>query len=145
MIVWIVFACLAGVLVGVSRQINGRLAVSTTPLVASFWNHIVGFVLLSAIGLVAGPALMGGLVPPGAANAPWQAYIGGPLGVIFVAAGSWLIARIGAINTALLVIGGQMVSGVGLDLIRSAPPALWASALGVALILGGMALTQRRK
>jgi len=27
----------------------------------------------------------------------------------FVAAGSWAIARIGAVNSALLIIGGQMV------------------------------------
>ena len=140
MITWITLACLAGILVGVSRQVNGRLSLSTSPLVSSFWNHIVGFVLLTAIGLVAG-----GLIPAGAADAPWHAYVGGPLGVIFVASGSWLIARIGATNTALLVIGGQMVSGVVLDLFRSAPPALWASALGVGLILAGMALTQRRK
>lgn len=140
MTLWIALACLAGILVGVSRQVNGRLSLSTSPLVASFWNHVVGLVLLTAVGLV-----VGGLIPPGAAAAPWHAYIGGPLGVVFVAAGSWLIARIGAVNTALLVIGGQMVSGVVLDLFRAAPPALWASALGVALILGGMALTQRRK
>ena len=145
MITWIVFAALAGVLVGVSRQVNGRLSVSTTPLVASFWNHLVGFVLLTAVGFVLGNLFVGGLLPPGAADAPLLAYIGGPIGVVFVAAGSWLIARIGAINTALLVIGGQMVSGVVLDLFRDSPPALWASALGVALILGGMALTQRRK
>lgn len=140
MITWITLACLAGVLVGVSRQVNGRLSLSTSPLVSSFWNHVVGVVLLSAVGLA-----VGGLIPPGAATAPWHAYIGGPIGVIFVASGSWLIARIGAVNTALLVIGGQMVSGVVLDLFRTAPPALWASALGVVLILAGMALTQRRK
>jgi transporter family-2 protein len=135
----ILFACLAGVLVGVSRQVNGRLSLSTSPLVASFWNHIVGFGALAAVGLA-----VGGLIPAGAADAPWHAYLGGPIGVIFVAAGSWLIPRIGAVNTALLVIGGQMVSGVVFDLFRVAPPALWASALGVALILAGMALTQRR-
>jgi transporter family-2 protein len=145
MITWITFAALAGVLVGVSRQVNGRLSLSTSPLVSSFWNHIVGFVLLTAIGLVAGGIFAGGLIPPGAAAAPWHAYVGGPIGVVFVAAGSWLVARIGAINTALLVIGGQMVSGVVLDLFRDSPPALWASALGVILILAGMALTQRRK
>jgi transporter family-2 protein len=136
----IVLACLAGVLVGLSRQINGRLSLSTSPLIASFWNHLVGFAALTALGLV-----IGGLIPPGAFTAPWHAYVGGPIGVVFVAAGSWLVARIGAVNTALLVIGGQMVSGVALDLFSAAPPALWASALGVALILAGMALTQRRK
>jgi transporter family-2 protein len=145
MVTWIVLAALAGLLVGVSRQVNGRLSFSTSPLVASFWNHIVGFVLLTIVGLVAGSIFVGGLIPPGAADAPLLAYIGGPIGVVFVAAGSWLIARIGATNTALLVIGGQMVSGVVLDLFRDSPPALWASALGVILILAGMMLTQRRK
>ena len=139
MTLWIAIASLAGVLVGVSRQINGRLSLSTSPLIASFWNHAVGFAALTALGL-----FVGGLIPPGAADAPWYDFIGGPIGVVFVAAGSWLIARIGAVNTALLVIGGQMVSGVALDLLRTVSPNLWASALGVILILGGVALTQRR-
>ena len=140
MIVPILYAVLAGLLVGLSRQLNGRLALSSSPLIASFWNHLVGFVALTVLGLA-----IGGLIPAGAAEAPWHAYIGGPIGVIFVASGSWLIPRIGAVNTALLVIGGQMVSGVLLDLARGAPSTLWASALGVVLILGGMALTQRRR
>ncbi|CAN7569139.1 MULTISPECIES: DMT family transporter [Ensifer] len=136
----ILLACLAGVLVGVSRQVNGRLSLSTSPLIASFWNHVVGFVALSILGLS-----VGGLIPAGAADAPWHAYLGGSIGVVFVAAGSWLIARIGAVNTALLVIGGQMVSGVALDLLRGTSATFLASALGVVLILAGMALTQRRR
>jgi transporter family-2 protein len=72
------------------------------------------------------------------------AYLGGTIGVIFVASGSWLIARIGAINTAMLVIGGQMISGVLLDLARGNTENLAASAIGVAMIIAGMALTQKR-
>ena len=139
MINLIAFAALAGVLVGVSRQVNGRLSLSTSPLVSSFWNHLVGFALLTVIGLG-----LGGLIPPTAAAAPWFVYIGGPLGVVFVAAGSWLIPRIGATNTALLIIGGQMISGVVLDLMSAAPRSILASLVGVAMILAGMALTQRR-
>lgn len=135
----VLFAFVAGVLVGLSRQLNGRLSLSTTPLISSFWNHLVGFGLLCGVAL-----LLGGLFLPGWENTPWYAYLGGPAGVIFVASGSWLIARIGATNTALLVIGGQMVSGVALDALRGAPMTLWASAAGVALIIGGVALTQKR-
>lgn len=135
----ILFALLAGILVSLSRQINGRLALSTTALTASFWNHAVGFAVLCVIGLV-----IGGLWPQGALDAPWYAYLGGIIGVVFVASGSWLIARIGAINTAMLVIGGQMVSGVLLDLARGATGSLFANVLGVALILAGMALTQKQ-
>ncbi len=140
MTLFIAYAIAAGLLVGLSRQLNGRLAMSTTPLIASFFNHIVGFVFLTVLGLI-----LGNLILPGAAEAPWWVYLGGPLGVIFVTAGSWLIPRIGAVNSALLVIGGQMVSGVIFDFVRGAPMTFWASALGVSLILAGVALTQRSK
>ena len=139
MTIFIAYAIAAGLLVGLSRQLNGRLSLSTSPLIASFFNHLIGFVFLTALGLA-----LGNLLVPGAASTPWWAFFGGPIGVIFVASGSWLIARIGAVNTALLVIGGQMVSGVALDLARGIPMTLWASMLGVALILAGAALTQRR-
>jgi bacterial/archaeal transporter family-2 protein len=143
-------AVLAGILVGVSRQVNGRLSLSTSPLVASFWNHAVGFALLSVVGLAAqflfGPASGGWrLVPPGAHAAPWHAFAGGPIGVVFVALGSWLLEKIGSLNSALLVIGGQMVSGVALDVALGNPSPFAATALGVLLILCGVALTQRRR
>lgn len=136
----LMLACSAGVLVGLSRQLNGRLSLSTSPLIASFWNHIVGFAALTGCGLV-----IGGLLPAAAADAPWHAYVGGPIGVVFVTAGSWVVARIGAVNSALLIIGGQMVFGVLLDSFQSAGAALWASALGVVLIMAGMVIAQGRR
>ncbi|MGB7269351.1 MAG: DMT family transporter [Albidovulum sp.] len=132
------FALSAGVLIGVSRAINGRLAMSTSPLIASFWNHVVGFGLLSAVALV-----FGGLMPDGFPKAPWTAWLGGTLGVIFVASGSWLVARIGATMTAMLVIAGQMISGVALDLATGRAEGLAMKAAGVALILAGIWLAQR--
>lgn len=139
MTVAVIFALLAGTLVSVSRQINGRLALSTSALAASFWNHVVGFVFLVAAGLA-----FGGLWPAGTAEAPWFAWIGGPVGVVFVAAGSVLVARIGAVNTALLIIGGQMVTGVLIDLWRDTPGDPWLRGAGVVLILAGMAILPRR-
>lgn len=135
----ILYALLAGILVSLSRQLNGRLALSGTALIASFWNHIVGFALLTGIGLA-----LGNLWPQGALDAPWYAYLGGTIGVVFVASGSWLIARIGAINTAMLVIGGQMIFGVLFDAVRGNIENLWLNLLGVAMIVSGMALTQKR-
>ncbi|KPH06363.1 EamA-like transporter family protein (plasmid) [Rhizobium acidisoli] len=140
MTVFILIACLGGVLVGLSRQLNGRLSISTTPLIASFWNHAVGFIVLTCLGLA-----VGGLLPAGAAEAPWYIYLGGPIGVVFVAAGSWAIARIGAVNTALLIIGGQMVTSVALEYARAAPTSFWATATGIVLIVGGMMVSRRRR
>ncbi|MDP5084086.1 MAG: DMT family transporter [Yoonia sp.] len=133
MIWFAALAILAGVLVSLSRQINGRLALSTSALESSFWNHLVGLVFITIVAL-----LIGGLFAGAPAASPWWAYLGGPVGVIFIAAGSWLIARIGAAQTALLIIAGQMVSGVVLDIAMGAPGNPWARIIGVALILAGM-------
>ncbi len=140
MILPIVFAFSAGLLIILSRQVNGRLSLSSTPMISSFWNHIVGFVVLTVLGLV-----IGGLIPANIAEIPWWVFSGGAIGVVFVASGSWLITRIGAVNSTMLVISGQMVSGVVFDFLRGEPITLWACALGVTLIIAGMALTQRKR
>jgi bacterial/archaeal transporter family-2 protein len=133
----VALALVAGSLVSLSRQLNGRLALATSPLVSSFWNHVVGLAVLVLSGLV-----FGGLWPDGLASAPWTAWIGGPIGVVFIAASSWAVARVGASNTALLVIAGQMVSGVLLDLAQGASGSALARATGVALIIAGVLVTR---
>ena len=140
MILPIVFAFSAGLLISLSRQINGRMSLSSTPMISSFWNHIVGFVVLTVLGLI-----IGGLIPANIAEIPWWVFSGGAIGVVFVASSSWLITRIGAVNSTMLVISGQMVSGVVFDFLRGEPITLWACALGVTLIIAGMALTQRKR
>jgi transporter family-2 protein len=127
-----------GALVVLSRQVNGRLALSTSALESSFWNHVIGLLAVSLAALA-----VGSLFGPQTGQAPWWAYLGGPIGVVFIAAGSWLIARIGAAQTAMLIIAGQMVSGVILDLIRGAPGNLTARIVGVGLIFAGMWLTRK--
>lgn len=133
MMFFAILALLAGVLVSLSRQINGRLALSTSAMESSFWNHAVGLVFITAAAL-----LLGGLFAGAPQASPWWAYLGGPVGVIFIAAGSWLVSRIGAAQTALLIIAGQMVSGVVLDVLMGAPGNIWARIIGVGLILAGM-------
>lgn len=133
MIAFAVLAVLAGALVSLSRQINGRLALSSSAMESSFWNHFVGFVFITLIALV-----FGGLFAGSPGESPWWAYLGGPIGVVFIAAGSWLIPRIGATQTGMLIISGQMISGVALDIVRDAPGSAGARAAGVALILAGM-------
>lgn len=140
MIWFATLAILAGVLVSLSRQINGRLALSTSAMESSFWNHLVGLVFITVIAL-----LIGGLFAGTPEASPWWAYLGGPVGVIFIAAGSWLIARIGAAQTAILIIAGQMISGVVLDILMGAPGNIWARSLGVALILAGMWVARSAK
>ncbi|WP_439155005.1 DMT family transporter [Yoonia sp.] len=140
MMLFAALAVLAGVLVSLSRQINGRLALSTSALESSFWNHIVGFVFITLVALA-----IGGLFAGEPQAAPWFAWLGGPIGVVFIAAGSWLIPRIGAAQTAMLIIAGQMISGVVLDVAMGAPGSPLARIIGVALILAGMWIARSRK
>ena len=130
----------AGVLVGLSRQLNGRLALSTSAMESSFWNHIVGLAFVSVLALAIGGLFEGALM-----EAPWWAFLGGPIGFMFIAAGSWAINRIGAAQTAMLIIAGQMISSVLLDASMGVSGNIWARALGVALILGGMWVTRAAK
>ncbi len=126
-------AFLAGVLVILSRQVNGRLSLSTSAMHSSLWNHLVGMIALSVVAL-----FLGGLFPQDPAAIPYWAWAGGTVGVIFIAASSWLVVQIGAAQTALLIIAGQMVFGVALDLWLGAPGNPLARIAGVALILAGM-------
>ena len=130
----------AGVLIGLSRQLNGRLALSTSAMESSFWNHIVGLAFVSVLALA-----IGGLFEGAPMEAPWWAFLGGPIGFMFIAAGSWAINRIGAAQTAMLIIAGQMISSVLLDASMGVSGNIWARALGVALILGGMWVTRAAK
>ena len=140
MILSVTIAFIAGALIILSRQINGRLALSTSAMESSFWNHIVGLAALTLFALI-----FGGLFTDGTTDAPWWAYLGGIAGVIFIAAGSWLIARIGAANTAMMIIAGQMISGVAFDVVMGAPGNLWARIVGTGLIFAGMWFTLPRE
>nr|WP_272213412.1 DMT family transporter [Marinicella sp. W31]MDC2879366.1 DMT family transporter [Marinicella sp. W31] len=140
MIFSIIFAVTAGVLVGISRQVNGRLSVSTSPMMSSFYNHIVGFITVSVVAV-----FIGGLIPPTVSEVPLYGYLAGPVGVIFVAAGSWVIPKIGAVNTAVLIIGGQMFMSAVMDVVEGVEGQPLLRLAGLALILVGMIIAQSRK
>lgn len=133
MIGFAALAVLGGVLVSLSRQINGSLSMYTSALHSSYWNHIVGFAFITAIGII-----FGGLFTGDPWGAPWWAYLGGPIGFVFIAASSWAVLKIGAAQTAMLIIAGQMISGVIVDVALGTAGNTAARIIGVALILAGM-------
>lgn len=142
MITAIICAFAAGGLIALSRQMNGNLSVSTTALVASFWNHLVGFLALTILVFIGGSNFGWGQ-SSGLADVPPHVYIGGALGVIFVASGSWLLRKIGAAKTALFVIGGQMIVGIVIQVFQGLDISYLASAIGIGAILCGTALAQQ--
>lgn len=126
-------AVLGGALVSLSRQINGSLSMYTSALHSSYWNHVVGFAFITAVGIA-----FGGLFTGDPWGAPWWAYLGGPIGFVFIAASSWAVLKIGAAQTAMLIIAGQMISGVAVDIALGTAGNTTTRIIGVALILAGM-------
>jgi transporter family-2 protein len=135
----ILVALTNGLLVGLSRALNGALGRRVGVIGASLWNHAVGFCFLS-IAAIAAPGAR--FLPLGAAPA-WT-WLGGVVGVAFVATNSYVIVRAGAARTAGLVVSGQMLASVviaslGAPIDRS----ILVRLLGAALVIAGAVLARR--
>lgn len=136
----IFLALLNGVCIGLSRAINGRLALDRGAFHASLCNHLVGFLFLSLL-LVATDSVTGATF----GQAPWGAYVGGIIGALFVALNSYILPRLGTLRAALLIISGQMLAGVVIDRLRDSGDPISAQILGVGLILLGVYVARMEK
>ena len=137
MLTSILIALAGGAAVGMSRSINGRLTMDRGAFRASFWNHFIGFALLSVFVILferQGMALL--------AEVPAWAFTGGVIGAVFVAISSYVFPRIGAARSALLIISGQMIVGLLIDYLRGTAQFSIGQPAGVALILFGIYLTR---
>ncbi|MGH6861666.1 MAG: DMT family transporter [Phyllobacterium sp.] len=137
MFLLVCLALLNGVLIGASRAVNGHLGKKVGAARTSLWNHAVGFAFLSVlIGTIYRDEIA---VGPGA---PVSAWLGGVLGVIFVALNSHVIPRLGAGRTVSLVVAAQMLAGVALDSFSKPISSATGVALGGAvLIISGVWLS----
>jgi transporter family-2 protein len=73
---------------------------------------------------------------------PLFAYMGGLFGAVYVVINSYAFTKIGAIKTVLLVISGQMISGIFIDYKSRTIDSAWMQCIGVVLILAGVYLTK---
>lgn len=137
MIFYMFLALFNGAIIGTSRTINGQLSTRIGPFKASLWNHVIGFLFLTAVLLAMEEWQFGSN-----ATAPFSAYLGGFFGALFVAVNSYVFPRLGAMSATILVIGGQMISAVVMDWHNhhAAPGPL--RCLGVAILLLGIYLSK---
>ncbi|MEZ2218662.1 DMT family transporter [Rhizobium sp. RCC_161_2] len=137
MLLFVSLALLNGVLIGTSRAINGHLGKKVGPVRTSLWNHAVGFIFLSLlIGLFYRSDLAVGT------GVPVNAWLGGVLGVVFVALNSYVIPRLGASKTSSLVVAAQMLTSVAIDSFgKPVSSATVVTLIGAALIIIGVWLS----
>jgi transporter family-2 protein len=108
--IYVLIALLNGVLIAVTRSLNGRLATTHGAFYSSWINHLVGFTVLTLLLL----ASQGLASPLGAV--PWYAFLGGTIGALYVGLNSFVLVRLGTTQTTLLVIVGQLTISLLLDL-----------------------------
>ena len=125
----------AGTAIAVQGAINSRVAVAArSPLSASFVSFAVGTAFLLLL-----LALHTGTGGSAVSTAPqeWWLYTGGAIGVVFIAAGAFLIAHLGVLLFGLCQIAGQVLGAIALDLLAPVPTETITAAtvVGAALTL----------
>lgn len=131
----------AGVAVAVQQAINGRVGVAAhDPMTATLVNFAVGTTALLVCWAVS--LLVRG---PGAGALPDNPllYVGGLIGIGFIALAALVVRWIGVLVLGLATIAGQLVGSLLLDLLLPARPGMvgTATVLGVAVALLAIGVT----
>lgn len=112
MLLSITLAFVNGILITANRVINSKLGSYIGPLSSSFWNHLVGAIFLAIIlPFWDSSSYLGKTF-----DLPLYLLIGGLIGVFFVAINNYVLPKIGVLKTVVLVVGGQMVFSVMIDI-----------------------------
>lgn len=137
---WVaVIPVLAGVTVAWQQAVNGRVnAVAGNPLAATLVNFTVGTVLLLVVTAVV--VAVRGLPAPLPGNP--VLYLGGPLGIVFIATAVAVVRLTGVLLLGLGTIAGQLVGALLLDVfVPATGEQLSATAVaGTALTLVAVAV-----
>ncbi|WP_028463854.1 DMT family transporter [Nesterenkonia alba] len=117
----VVLPLTAGFVQAAQQALNGRQSAAYgTPIPGTVINFIAGSVMLFLVWLATGvvTGLDAGLSPV------WWHYLGGPMGIMFIALGAFLVTRVGVLLAAMGMIAGQLVGSLLLDIIVPAPGAV---------------------
>lgn len=112
----VLFAGVAGAIVGVQRALNGQInEYSQQSFTTSLLNFITGtafLMLLLVIGLLTNRAHLTAM-PSG----PWWMYTGGIIGVLYIALSSTIVQHLGVLTFTLFTVGGQLVGSLIIDIV----------------------------
>lgn len=143
MISMIFFALLNGFCIGLSRSLNGQLSQFKGPFKASYYNHLIGFLLLSLILIGLGFEVKN-LIKIGHLD-NWHLFLGGLIGALYVALNSYVLSLMDTTRAALFVISGQMLAGILLDILLQTEADKLLNyglqALGIILIIWGIRIS----
>ncbi|WBL20320.1 DMT family transporter [Citricoccus sp. NR2] len=103
-----------GFLLPIQGGINARLrAAVVSPWVMSLVSFTVGLSFLTVLTLSVERSLF--FDPAEAAGFDWWSWLGGPLGVVAMTTSVLLVPKIGAVQTAIIPLAGQILMGLLVD------------------------------
>lgn len=134
----IVLPAVAGIGLAWQQAVNGQIGAAGGPVAATLINFTVGLGALLATEIVV-LAYVGR--PARLPTEPWL-YLGGPIGVVFIAAGVLVVRWIGVLLLGLTSVAGQLLASVLLDWALPtgaglSPTALLGCALALAAVTVG--------
>ena len=138
----VLMALIAGVIIAIQQAINGRVGVATRNAFSAAWfNFIFGTTALVVASTINIASSNMALKSP--AGAPWWAFTGGLLGVIFIATSVWVVPRIGVLLFALISISGQLTGALVLDVFAPTDGTElgWQLFIGIGLTFLAIALS----
>jgi len=112
----VLYGFAAGVATAVQYALNGKLALEfQSTLITSSLNFLMGFSLLSVVLLIAlGTGVWKLDSPPSLIEQPWL-WLGGVLGLIFIASAAFFVKRLGILLFAVVSVLGQLFGALLLD------------------------------
>ncbi len=139
--VWmVVLPFLAGLGIGWQQAVNGQVRIITeSVLTATFSNFVVGTAVLVIAMLV--HSLFAGW-PSTLPTDPWL-YIGGPMGIVFIAGAAVIVRITGVLLLGLATTAGQLLASLALDLVAPVPghELVATTVIGTALTLVAVVVT----
>jgi bacterial/archaeal transporter family-2 protein len=129
----ILYGLAAGAATAAQYGLNGTIAkVTESAMVTSALNFGMGFTLLSAL-LVINTVILGNplSVPPSMVETPWL-WLGGPLGMLFIASAALFVRYLGVLVFTLASVAGQLGGALLLDLVFPTP----GTVLSVFVVVG---------
>jgi len=143
---FLIIVILIGLSLPVQTAINAALQKSIgTPLATSFLTITIGTFITVAIALASIGSTHWSVAP----DLPWYAWTGGICGAIGVSLYIVLFPKIGSVQTILLPILGQIVTGLLIDLFgwfgMAVTPLTASHALGFLIVVAGVCMVVLKK
>lgn len=142
----LLLAVLAGAFVGVQRALNGQInEFAHESFATSLLNFIMGTAFLLVFLLIMVVISDTTLEPLPAG--PWWIYLGGVIGVIYIAFTALIVQHLGVLTFTVLSVGGQLAGSLLLDLLnpQTSDQVGWTLISGIALTYLGVLVSGERK